>query len=82
MFNNIADTDSYKLCHFSLYPKDAEFIYAYLESRAGALFPETKFFGSQYILNQLAESFTNVKAVAPGILVPFSTIVISPVGTP
>ena len=45
-------TDSYKLTHHYLYPKGTEKIYSYLESRTGAEFNKTIFYGLQYILNK------------------------------
>ncbi len=45
-------TDSYKLTHHYLYPKGTEKIYSYLESRSGAEFNKTIFYGLQYILKK------------------------------
>ncbi len=45
-------TDSYKLCHFNMYPKGTQRVYSYFESRKGAQFGETVFFGLQYILKK------------------------------
>jgi len=42
-------TDSYKVSHHKQYPPGTETIYSYFESRGGA-FPETVFFGLQYLL--------------------------------
>lgn len=54
MTNNlILQTDSYKLVHWKMYPKDTEYVYSYFESRKGALYDETVFFGLQYLLNSL-----------------------------
>ena len=44
--------DSYKLTHHYLYPKGTERIYSYLESRTGAEFNKTIFYGLQYILKK------------------------------
>src|ERR1035437_6758830 len=53
MKNNIITlTDSYKLNHFAQYPKGTEYIYSYFESRNGAKFNKTLFFGLQYYLKQ------------------------------
>lgn len=53
--NFILATDSYKLGHHSQYPKGTEAVYSYFESRPGAHYPHTVFFGLQHILyNQLA----------------------------
>lgn len=50
--NIIGDTDSYKLNHWHQYPKDTEAVYSYFESRDGAAFPYTVFFGLQYLLKR------------------------------
>lgn len=50
--NLILATDSYKLTHYKQYPKDTEVVYSYFESRVGARFPYTVFFGLQYLLKQ------------------------------
>ena len=44
-------TDSYKVSHYKQYPPGTEKIYSYFESRGGD-FPETVFFGLQYILEE------------------------------
>ncbi len=50
-------TDSYKQGHFSMLRPDRPVtgIYSYLESRAGAKYPYTVFFGLQYILKEYFE---------------------------
>lgn len=45
-------TDSYKVSHYKQYPKNTRFVYSYFESRMGATFPQTTFFGLQYFLKQ------------------------------
>lgn len=46
--NIITKSDSYKFgSHWNMYPKGTEYIYSYLESRQGAKFPLTPFFGLQ-----------------------------------
>jgi nicotinamide phosphoribosyltransferase len=50
--NIILATDSYKLNHWNQYPKDTEGVYSYFESRKGATFPYTVFFGLQYLLKR------------------------------
>jgi nicotinamide phosphoribosyltransferase len=45
-------TDSYKVSHYKQYPKWTRFVYSYFESRTGATFPQTTFFGLQYFLKQ------------------------------
>src|SRR5258707_5828237 len=44
-------TDSYKVSHHKQYPPGTETVYSYFESRGGE-FPETVFFGLQYILEE------------------------------
>ena len=48
--NVITLTDSYKMCHHKMYSDDTEVVYSYFESRPGAQFDETVFFGLQGIL--------------------------------
>ena len=48
-------TDSYKVTHHYFYPKGTEKIYSYLESRTGAEFNKTVFYGLQYILKKYLE---------------------------
>ncbi|MEE0936157.1 MAG: nicotinate phosphoribosyltransferase [Methanobrevibacter sp.] len=48
-------TDSYKVTHHYFYPKVTEKIYSYLESRVGAEFNKTIFYGLQYILKKYLE---------------------------
>lgn len=45
-------TDGYKLTHHAQYPENTEGVYSYLESRVGATYSETTFFGLQYILKK------------------------------
>jgi nicotinamide phosphoribosyltransferase len=45
--NIILKTDSYKLSHSVQYPTGTEKVYSYFESRSGAKFNETTFFGLQ-----------------------------------
>lgn len=45
-------TDSYKVSHYKQYPPGTKRIYSYFESRSGATFPATTFFGLQYWLKQ------------------------------
>lgn len=52
MTNIILETDSYKLNHWNQYPKDTQAVYSYFESRVGARFPYTVFFGLQAILKE------------------------------
>lgn len=53
MENNIClMTDSYKLTHHKMYPKGIEVVYSYFESRDGAEFPSTVFFGLQYLIKE------------------------------
>ena len=50
--NIVLATDSYKLNHWAQYPKGTEKVYSYFESRAGAEYPYTVFFGLQYIIKK------------------------------
>lgn len=52
MNNIIAKTDSYKLIHWMMYPEKTEYVYSYFESRKGAEFPYTVFFGLQYLIKR------------------------------
>ena len=45
-------TDSYKITHHYFYPKGTEKLYSYLESRVGAEFNKTIFYGLQYIIKK------------------------------
>lgn len=47
-------TDSYKASHHKLWPPGTQTVYSYLESRGGR-WPETVFFGLQYILREYLE---------------------------
>ena len=47
--NLLLQSDSYKSTHHVLYPPGTQTVYSYLESRGGK-WPETVFFGLQYIL--------------------------------
>ena len=48
-------TDSYKITHHYFYPKGTQKIYSYLESRVGAEFNKTIFYGLQYIIKKYLE---------------------------
>ncbi len=48
-------TDSYKVTHHYFYPEGTEKIYSYLESRVGAEFNKTIFYGLQYIIKKYLE---------------------------
>ncbi len=50
-YNLILDVDSYKASHWLQYPPRTTGLYAYVESRGGR-YPETLFFGLQYILKR------------------------------
>jgi nicotinamide phosphoribosyltransferase len=50
--NIIFRTDSYKWGHWRQYLPDTEYVYSYLESRNGAKFNKTVFFGLQYLLKE------------------------------
>ena len=49
--NLIINTDNYKHCHYSLYPKGTEYVSSYVESRGGA-YPATMFVGLQAFLRE------------------------------
>jgi nicotinamide phosphoribosyltransferase len=53
--NLILATDSYKLTHWNMYPRGTTGIYSYFESRNGAQFNETVFFGLQSIIKRYLE---------------------------
>lgn len=53
--NIILATDSYKLNHWQQYPKNTQAVYSYFESRDGAEFPYTVFFGLQYLIKKYLE---------------------------
>lgn len=55
MHNIITLTDSYKLTHWKQYPEGTQHVYSYFESRKGARFDETVFFGLQYVLKEYLE---------------------------
>jgi nicotinamide phosphoribosyltransferase len=51
--NFAVGTDSYKVQHHKVYPEDVEVIHSYFEARKGADYPETVFFGLQFLLKTL-----------------------------
>ncbi len=56
--NLIINTDNYKHCHYSLYPKGTEYVSSYIESRGGE-FPVQMFVGLQaYIREYLMRPIT------------------------
>jgi len=50
--NFILLTDSYKVGHHNMYPDGTENVYSYFESRSGAKYPYTVFFGLQMLLKR------------------------------
>ena len=48
----ITNTDSYKFTHHKMYPPGTTGVYSYFESRTGATFNKTVFFGLQYFLKE------------------------------
>ncbi|OGZ44455.1 MAG: hypothetical protein A3J55_04405 [Candidatus Ryanbacteria bacterium RIFCSPHIGHO2_02_FULL_45_17b] len=48
----IRRTDSYKVGHWKQYEPGTQFIYSYLEPRAGGEYREVMFFGLQYYLRK------------------------------
>lgn len=55
--NPIINTDSYKVGHAVQYPPGTTNVYSYFESRGG-VYPETVFFGLQYIMDKYLRSIT------------------------
>lgn len=53
--NIITLTDSYKETHWQMLTKGTEYVYSYFESRNGAKFNKTVFFGLQYFLKEYLE---------------------------
>lgn len=51
-FNICTASDSYKYAHWAQYPKGTEKVYSYFESRNGATYDQTMFFGLQYLLKK------------------------------
>jgi len=54
-YNLLLDSDSYKMCHWNQYPAGTEVIYSYFESRQGADYDKTVFFGLQYLIKEYLE---------------------------
>lgn len=52
MFNIITQTDSYKVGHANQYLPNTQKVYSYFESRVGAEYNATIFFGLQYLLKE------------------------------
>ena len=50
--NIILLTDSYKLSHYKQYPQGTNTVFSYFESRVGANYPYTVFFGLQYFIRR------------------------------
>lgn len=50
--NIILATDSYKVTHWQMYPEGTKRVYSYFESRKGSEYPETVFFGLQYLIKK------------------------------
>lgn len=69
--NIILLSDSYKVSHKNTYPKNTTNITSYFESRVGAEFPKTVFFGLQYFMKKYLEGTVVTKEMidaAEGIL--------------
>lgn len=61
--NIVLLTDSYKVTHWKQYPPGTQHVYSYLEARGpGDAYPETCFFGLQYILKEYLEGEVVTKA--------------------
>ena len=66
MLDNICKkTDSYKVGQWMMIPRDTEYVYSYLEARAGGRYPEVSLFGLQYILKK---HFSGVQVTRDKIL--------------
>lgn len=50
--NLLLMTDSYKVNHWNQYPENTQNVYSYFESRLGAEYKETVFFGLQYLIKK------------------------------
>lgn len=50
--NLVTLTDSYKLCHHSMYPEGTKYVYSYFEARSGAKFEKTTFVGLQALIKE------------------------------
>ena len=48
----ITKTDSYKMCHWNMYPEGTQYVYSYLEARKATVCARTPLFGLQYILKR------------------------------
>ena len=59
--NIITATDSYKFAHYNMYPDGTETVYSYFESRTGAKFNKTLFFGLQYYIKEYLEGVVVTK---------------------
>ena len=55
MSNICLNSDSYKMGHYKGYMPNTEKVYSYYESRKGAKFEKTVFYGLQYILKEYLE---------------------------
>jgi len=53
--NIILNSDSYKTSHWKIYPKGLQKMYSYFESRDGAKWNTTVFFGLQYFVKEYLE---------------------------
>src|SRR3990167_2529206 len=60
-FNIILATDGYKISHWKQYPPGTETVYSYFESRGGE-FPNTVFFGLQYLIKRYLEGVVITQA--------------------
>ena len=59
--NIITACDSYKFAHWNMYPDGTEAVYSYFESRTGAKFNKTLFFGLQYYIKEYLEGVVITK---------------------
>ncbi len=61
-YSVVKDTDSYKASHWLQYPPGTTRMFSYIESRGGE-YPETVFFGLQYILKEFLSKPVTVEEV-------------------
>jgi nicotinamide phosphoribosyltransferase len=59
--NIVLKTDSYKLTHYNQYPAGTKKVFSYFESRDGARWNNTVFYGLQYILKEYFEGVVVTK---------------------
>lgn len=60
-FNIVTGSDSYKFCHSEMYPENTQNVYSYFESRKGARFGKTLFFGLQGLIKDYLQGVVVTK---------------------